>query len=267
MYKIIFFASILMTLFISASIMVESGQERMDVPKILQEILLEKESFEIQKEIQAEYAIKNISNKPITYTFNSSKQFDAWVMKVDKEIYRYSDNKAFLTVITNLTLQPNEIKKFKFSWDQKDKAGKDVGPGSYTIYAQLTPSEKKLQPEPTKKNITIGLGTSDASKISIREAIEQFSTYEKKKVIIEAKYTGWRPDKDDPNISDGPPETRSDWTIADDTGAMYVTGNNILDPTEDKGKKISVLGILKKTDKGKVYIKAEKVTLISEKAR
>jgi hypothetical protein len=80
-------------------------------------------------------------------------------------------------------------------------------------------------------------------------------------VSIVGAYRGWRPDPDSPACKPGPPVLRSDWAISDETGCIYVTGKSGLDPTDDYGKRISVVGIVKKTSSSQPYIEARSVTL------
>ncbi len=46
-----------------------------------------------------------------------------------------------------------------------------------------------------------------------------------KKVTVSGEYTGWSPSPLDPATSHGPPVTRSDWTIHDDTGSIYCSAH------------------------------------------
>jgi len=66
-----------------------------------------------------------------------------------------------------------------------------------------------------------------------------------KKVAVSGEYTGWHPSRFDPATSHGPPVTRSDWTIHDNTGSIYCAASSILDksplslrPYEDWGRRI-----------------------------
>lgn len=66
----------------------------------------------------------------------------------------------------------------------------------------------------------------------------------------------------------GPPVTRSDWCVHDETGAIYVTG--VSPPLNDKfgqsdwGKALTVHGRLQRTDTGILYIAAEQARVTGE---
>lgn len=69
--------------------------------------------------------------------------------------------------------------------------------------------------------------------------------YQGKKVKIVGEYKGWVGEAKNPFI------TRSDWVINDGTAAIYVSGMSAgnLDPYEDIGTKVEVIGIVKIKDK------------------
>lgn len=81
--------------------------------------------------------------------------------------------------------------------------------------------------------------------------------YQGKKIKIVGEYKGWIGKAKNPLI------TRSDWVIDDGTGAIYVTemspGN--LDPYENVGTKVEVIGIVQIKDKIP-YIKATFISII-----
>ena len=82
-----------------------------------------------------------------------------------------------------------------------------------------------------------------------------------KKVLVRGRYLGWRAQIEHPLI------TRSDWAIADDTGAIYVTGRRAqgLHPSRDIGHPVEVLGTVGVNPKGIPYIRAESVMVIHAK--
>ncbi len=92
-----------------------------------------------------------------------------------------------------------------------------------------------------------------------------------KKVTVTGEYTGWRPDPFDPATSHGPPVTRSDWTIHDDTGSIYCSarrapeGNSpiSLRPYEDLGRRIQVTGVVQLAERGFPYLEPMEITAIT----
>ena len=219
---------------------------------VVQGVKPDQPAYPIGTQVLFTFGVENRGDKPVTYTFSSSKQFDLWIKRGPKEIYRLSKGKMYASVITHLQLEPKETKTFSVKWDQKDNDRKDVGPGTYTVHAQLTPSRVTMPVVFSK--LQIGRTAAAIPPVTVKEAINRFNDLKDRTVSISAAYKGWRPDPEDPNTKDGPPITRSDWTVCDSTGCMYVHGSVNLDPLKDVGKKVTVTGKLKKTDKGQVYL-------------
>lgn len=219
---------------------------------LLQGIKANKSSYDLGQSIKFQYAIRNQTSQPITYRFSSSKHYDLWVTLGDKEVYRLSHGKVYLTMMTQMTLKPNETKTFDICWNQKDNDQNQVGPGAYMVHAQLTPIGTK--PPATGIKVRIGAATASVVPTTVREAIANYEKLKGKTVTISGAYGGWSSNSTDPNVKDGPPVTRSDWTISDDTGSMYVTGSINLNPVKDVGTKITVTGKLDKSNKGQVYM-------------
>ena len=92
-----------------------------------------------------------------------------------------------------------------------------------------------------------------------------------KKVVVTGEYTGWSPSPLDPATSHGPPATRSDWTVHDDTGSIYCAagrapeGNSpiSLRPYEDLGRRIQVTGVVRLAQRGFPYLEPVEITAIT----
>lgn len=225
---------------------------------LLQGVKATDRSYEIGQSVEFMFAIKNATDKPVTYTFPSAGQFDLWITLAGQEIFTLSKHQVSAQVITTLNLQPDEVKHYTYTWDQKDNSGKDVGPGTYTVFAQLTPSENK--PPAVVNKFTIGKKTAALVPLAISEVVKRVKELEDRRVQIKGAFRGFQPDASDSNTKNGPPVTRSDWAVCDSTGCIYVTGPVALDPEKDIDAKISVIGKVKKTDKGQVYLVLESAT-------
>ena len=235
------------------------GTQQIKCGDLIQGVKADKPAYSLGEKIAFQFAVRNDSNQAITYKFSSSKQFDLWVTRGGEETYRLSKNKVYLQMMTNVTLRPGETKTYCAEWDQKDNSRKQVGPGAYTTYAQLTPTGNK--PPPTSTRVQVGARGATLIPITVKEALSNFTALAGKRVLIPAVYKGSSPDPKDPNTKDGPPVTRSDWAIRDATGCMYVVGMVNLDPTKDTGISITVVGKLEKTEKGQVYMILESATV------
>lgn len=94
--------------------------------------------------------------------------------------------------------------------------------------------------------------TGGEEQLNIAEIISNPTEYEGKTVTLSGEYRGWEPGYG------SPPVTRSDWVLKDESGAIYVTGKLLsgLDPVEDRGKQITVHGVVRVKD-SQAYIEAE----------
>lgn len=100
----------------------------------------------------------------------------------------------------------------------------------------------------------------DTGKTAIGAITAAPSDFKGEPVTIAGEYRGWQAEN-----GYGPPVTRSDWVIRDDTGWIYVTGQNPgLDPTEDIGTPVEVKGTVRVTGEGAAYIRAESVKVKKE---
>jgi len=104
----------------------------------------------------------------------------------------------------------------------------------------------KSKTEPSKSPIP--------PKGSIADIIQNHEQYLGKEVEITSQFMGWQ------GADSGPPVTKSDWVIKDDTGAIYVFGPfppGCRPPDTGIGKTITVNGIVKITKAGQVYIQSK----------
>ncbi|MCE5324101.1 hypothetical protein LLG46_12415 [bacterium] len=225
---------------------------------LLQGVKTSADSYAVSAPVEFTFVVRNTTDKPITYTFPSSKQFDLWITLSDREIYTLSKHRVYLQMLTSLTLQPDEVKTFTATWDQKDDKGKAVGPGTYAVSVQLTPNGDK--PPAVSVKFTVDEKTPALVPLTVKEVVKRVKEFEGRRVRIDGTYRGFRPDPNDANTKNGPPVTRSDWAVCDSTGCIYVTGRAELDPENDIGKKISVTGRVKKTEKGQVYLVLDSIT-------
>ena len=95
-------------------------------------------------------------------------------------------------------------------------------------------------------------GVVNGEPVSIADIISNPDEYEGKTLTLSGEYLGWEPGYG------SPPVTRSDWIIKDETGGIYVTTQTSpgLDPVEDRGKEITVHGVVRVKD-GQSYIEAK----------
>ncbi len=111
------------------------------------------------------------------------------------------------------------------AFDASTEYDKDANTVKVTLPAEPTPAPVKLQ--------------------AILQAPAEFAD---RTVIVSGEYRGWRPSSFAPATSAGPPVTRSDWVLQDETGEIYCTVTNNVEtpfpllPTENMGRRIVVQG-------------------------
>lgn len=85
--------------------------------------------------------------------------------------------------------------------------------------------------------------------------------YINRRIVVTGSYLGWKGQVSHPGI------TRSDWAVADESGAIYVTGKpaDELDPIQDLGCKVKIWGVVQVNPKGIPYIKAHQIQTLPDR--
>ena len=108
-------------------------------------------------------------------------------------------------------------------------------------------------------------------KAQIAEVVANPPGWLNKLVVITGEYTGWQGDPFAPATRQGPPVTRSDWTLRDATGSIYCTAASELSnsplslrPYEDNGRRIAVAGQVRLADAGFPYLEPTIIMPVSD---
>jgi hypothetical protein len=115
---------------------------------------LTRSSYSIGEDLILELSLQNTQTTPITIAFPSSQRFDFVVLNHEgNEVYRWSRDKAFLTVISKVMLSPSESIDEQLSWRVQG-----VSPGEYTVTGEtaeffIDDQKQKLATSP--ESITI----------------------------------------------------------------------------------------------------------------
>jgi len=216
-----------------------------------------KPSYALGEPVKIEFIVENRTARDITLRFSSGQMYDIWVQQNGKEVWRWSRGRMFTQALMSLTLKPGEKKVFRETWKQVGGKGEQVGVGAYRIFAQLTTFPPR--PTPVATQITIGKSRAVIKQTTVGGIVNNVDAAVGQLVQVSGTYRGWRPDPNSPACRPGPPVTRSDWAISDQTGCIFVTGKSGLDPTADYGKPVTVTGTVRKTSKGQPYIEARSV--------
>ncbi len=88
--------------------------------------------------IHLQLLLRNESGDPMTLTFASSQKYDFWVRNANGgEVWRWSDSRVFLAVITHVDILPGATIQLAETWDQLTLGETAVPPGTYTIHAGI----------------------------------------------------------------------------------------------------------------------------------
>lgn len=204
--------------------------------------------------------VRNVSGAPIELRFSSGKQFDVLVYKQGEwgERWQWSRGKAFTMAFSSIRLNFGEVKRFRVEWDQKDNDGRQVPPGNYRVEAILPLVNPQGRREELKASATFSIRAPRRfSTPRIRDLITNLDRWLGEPVFLEGRNAGWKPDPNCQNCAGGPPVTRSDWVLRDDTGCIYVTG--VWAPADTQGQKVFVEGVPRRGRSGQIYIEAKQV--------
>lgn len=204
--------------------------------------------------------VRNVSGAPIELRFSSGKQFDVLVTRQGEwgERWQWSRGKAFTMAFSSIRLNFGEVKRFRVEWDQKDNDGRQVPPGNYRVEAILLLVNPQGRREELKASAPFSIRVPRRfSNLCIRDLISNPDRWVGTQVFLAGRNAGWKPDPSCSNCAGGPPVTRNDWVLRDDTGCIYVTG--IWAPANTREQKVLVEGKLRRGSRGQIYIEATQV--------
>ncbi|MGQ9525024.1 MAG: BsuPI-related putative proteinase inhibitor [Armatimonadota bacterium] len=111
------------------------------------------------EQITVKFTLRNLGTGTCTWTFPSSQVYEVRILNFDeKEVWRWSYDKMFLTVVTTLTLGPGESRSWTEVWDQKDNSGAQVPDGYYRAVVELAPTLDRGSAQPVSASATFGIG-------------------------------------------------------------------------------------------------------------
>lgn len=88
--------------------------------------------------------VANKGDEAIKLTFPSSQIYDFIVIKGGKEIWRWSQDKMFALMLTEIAFAPGEKREYREVWDQRDSKGNLVKPGEYEIVGLIVQRDSPL---------------------------------------------------------------------------------------------------------------------------
>jgi len=125
------FASVLLfSILLSVSYVLANQGENRDLIPIV-EVYTDKKVYKINEMITIYIDVTNPTDSPIILQFRSSHQFDYEVRdRCNNPVYRWSDDKFFLTELTSITIPSGESYEMSFTHTPQDWS---LEPGTYII--------------------------------------------------------------------------------------------------------------------------------------
>lgn len=81
--------------------------------------------------------VSNTSGRKLDTEFTSSQEYDFEIVSEGKRVWRWSEDKFFLQVITSKTISPGSSMVFQTNWDGKGSDGKPLPPGTYQVIGRF----------------------------------------------------------------------------------------------------------------------------------
>lgn len=98
----------------------------------------DKRQYAPGESVKMTLTLTNAGKRPLTLHFRSGQTFDFIVKRGRVEVWRWSHDRAFTQALQDVTLAPDETKRFEATWDQKDNKGKPVSDGRYAVTGIVT---------------------------------------------------------------------------------------------------------------------------------
>lgn len=88
--------------------------------------------------VQMQLVKTNISNRPITLTYNTAQRYDFFIRRgtSGQVVWQWSRGRFFGQAVQRVTLAPGQSQVFTSTWDQRSNQGSRVQPGLYTVQAE-----------------------------------------------------------------------------------------------------------------------------------
>ncbi|WP_276356320.1 BsuPI-related putative proteinase inhibitor [Cohnella caldifontis] len=95
-------------------------------------------------------SVSNVSGKSVQVRYGGQRYDFRIFDQEGNEIYTWSDNKAFIAVVTDAEMRPSETASYREEWDLLDRQGNRVPPGEYTVRGNLMAELREGVPEPSE---------------------------------------------------------------------------------------------------------------------
>lgn len=104
------------------------------------------DSFVQGEEITFFLSVTNNGSGDALLNFSNSQQFDFYIQSsIGSESWRWSDDRAFTTALTELQITVGETIEISQVWDQELSVGENIPVGSYTAFGSLLDHTSKVE--------------------------------------------------------------------------------------------------------------------------
>jgi hypothetical protein len=93
----------------------------------------DKGEYSVGEEVKISVTVTNRGMNPVELIFMSAQRYDFIVVKDDREVWRWSNNKMFAMVLESLLLKPGEKQTYMETWEPKC-----ITPGEYEVIGTVT---------------------------------------------------------------------------------------------------------------------------------
>jgi uncharacterized membrane protein len=93
----------------------------------------DKGEYSVGEEVKISVTVTNRGMNPVELIFMSAQRYDFIVVKDDREVWRWSNNKMFAMVLESLLLKPGEKQTYMETWEPKC-----ITSGEYEVIGTVT---------------------------------------------------------------------------------------------------------------------------------
>ena len=224
------------------------------------ELSTDHEEYELGEDVRLSLTLENTGRAPALFRFKSGQRYEFVVRKQGREIWRWSLSRAFTQAESQVSLAPGETLGFHEIWTGVDNMNSPAPPGEYTVAGWATADGAT-----TESSAEILLRDAQANAPTIDGLVESPKKHLNKEITLIGRYRAQLAERGEPLVDGGPPTSRRDWILQDDTGSIYVagTGSVVFDSQPDLNRKVQVQGLVRMSPDGRIYIRAFDVKRLS----
>jgi hypothetical protein len=226
------------------------------------ELSTDKQTYLPGEDVRIQLSITNSGSAPAVFNFANGQRYDFAVNSGRREVWRWSRGRAFAQTASTVTLSPGETLNFREPWPGVDNINLPVEAGNFTVAGWITAAG---QSEITRSTAEIEIQEQSRAETAIDDLVASPRSYLNKEITLEGVYRARLAERGQRLVQGGPPTSRNDWILKDDTGSIYVAGNGgvLFNPSDDLDRRVRVHGLVRMNPEGRLYIRAWEVDRLS----